>query len=42
MSENTGVEKTEEEGLPNPAQWLAQLGEQQDEEKDNNQEEEEA
>ena len=42
MSENADLETTEEEGLPNPAQWLAQLGEQQDEEKDSNQEEEEA
>jgi len=43
MSENTGLETTEEQSLPNPAQWLAQLGEkQEDEEKDSNQEEEEA
>ena len=39
MSENTGLERTEDEGLPNPAQWLAMLG---DDKESNHEEEEEA
>jgi hypothetical protein len=38
MSENTGLGRTEDEGLPNPAQWLAMLGD----DKESNHEEEEA